>query len=137
ATSGDTVTFRERIATDGDGRYSVEPLEALDSSIRDWDGFELLQRAEEGFIFRYRDFVVRQPELFQRNYRTTDLHETTAVAGRTCARYRVERVVGTTVRFELSIERATQLVLASQEFDSNGRLVAAMNYEAVDLQPDL
>lgn len=130
-------SFRERIATDGLGNYSVEPVDAAGSSGAEWDGFELLLRGREGFHFRYRDFLVRDPRLFARNWRTTDQQRTVQVAGRSCALYRVERSEGLPIAFELSIDAGTGLVLASREFDADGRLVATMTYESIrfDLDP--
>jgi hypothetical protein len=134
--TGPARSFRERITTDGQGRYSIEPLDALAGSAADWQTFELLQRAREGFLFRYRDFLVRDPRLFERNWRTVDLGRTALVAGRSCALYRVDRLDGAATTFELSIDAGTGLVLASQERDAGGELVAAMTYESLDLHPD-
>jgi hypothetical protein len=130
-------SFRERIATDGKGNYSIEPVDALGTSGAEWDGFELLLRGREGFHFRYRDFLVRDPRLFARNWRTTDQERMVEIAGRSCALYRVERTEGKPIAFELSIDAGTGLVLASREFDADGQLVAAMTYENVrfDLDP--
>lgn len=135
--TGPGRSFRERITTDGHGRYSIEPVDALEGSAAEWQTFELMQRAREGFLFRYRDFLVRDPRLFERNWRSIDLGRTALVAGRSCALYRVERVEGAPIVFELSIDAGTGLVLASQERDAGGELVAAMTYESVRLHPEL
>lgn len=135
--AGPGRSFRERVTTDGHGRYSIEPLETLEAASAEWDSFELTQRAREGFVFRYRDFLVRDPRLFARNWRTTDLARTVVVAGRTCALHRVERTGGPGRVFELSIDVQTSLLLASQELDADGRLIAALIYESVELDPDL
>jgi len=136
-TTGPGRSYRERITTDGHGQYSIEPVDALDGSAADRDTFELMQRAREGFLFRYRDFLVRDPRLFARNWRSTNLGRTVVVAGRSCALYRVERTEDDGTVFELSLDVDTALVLASQERDAGGELVAAMTYESVRLHPDL
>lgn len=135
--AGPGRSFREHIATDGRGRYSIQPVDAREASSAEWDTFELLQRGREGFHFRYRDFLVRDPRLFARNWRTTDQEQSVVVAGRSCALHRVERAEGKPIAFELSVDADTGLVLASQEFDAGGQLVAAMIYESIQLAPDL
>jgi hypothetical protein len=133
---GTTVAFRERIATDGQGRFSIEPVDPVGNAAFDWGAFELLQRSSEGFLFRYRDFAVRDAQLFARNYRWSAAGRM-QVAGRPCDRWRVERVVGEPVVFELALDSATGIVLASRELDAAGRIAAAMIYESVDLAPAL
>ena len=135
--AGPAGSFRERIVTDGQGRYSIRPLEALAGTAAERETFELLQVAREGFLFRYRDFLVRDARLFARNWRTTDLGTTALVAGRTCTLHRVERTSGVAKTFELSLDVQTGLVLASRELDAGGDLVAAMTYESVRFDPDL
>ena len=130
-------SFRERITTDGQGHYSIEPVDALGVSGAEWESFALLQRAREGFVFRYRDFLVRDPRLFARNWRTTVQEQRVVVAGRSCALYRVERTEVAGGFFELSIDVENSLVLASRELDGEGQVVAAMTYEDVRLDPDL
>lgn len=134
--AGSGLVFRERITTDGNGHYSIVPEALIESSSLEWDGFELLQRAREGFLYRYRDFLVRDALLFARNWRTEELAQTVSVAGRTCQRYRIERAVGEAVVFELSVDVATQLVLASDEYDAQGQRMASMVYESFALDPD-
>jgi len=128
--------FRESITTDGHGNYSVEPLGPQGTSVPDWGVFELTQRAREGFLFRYRDFTVRDPELFESNWNVMPLAPT-QVAGRACQAYRLVRVVGEAIAYEVSVDRETGLILASHEFDAGGREVASMDYESLQLQPDL
>lgn len=133
--AGSGLTFRERITTDGNGRYAIVPEELVESSSLEWGGFELLQRTREGFHFRYRDFLVRDPLLFERNWRTSELSHPALVAGRACQRYRLERLVGEPIAFELAVDAETDLVLASDEFDAQGQRVASMVYESLALGP--
>jgi len=135
--AGPGLAFDERITTDGDGHYSLESAQGLVSNTLDSGTFEMLYQLREGFFFRYRDFAVRDPRAFVRNWRVIDRAQSVQVAGRTCARFRVERASGVGSAFELSVDPATDLVLASEEYDSNGSLVASMSYQSVDLAPDL
>jgi hypothetical protein len=123
------LRFREVIATDGAGRYSIRPLGPAGSTVADWDSFELTQVAREGFLFRYRDFAVRDAQLFRENWLLERLATDANVAGRTCQLYRAERTRGPAAAYELSVDVATGLILASREYDAEDRLVARMTYD--------
>lgn len=133
--TGAGLAFLERITTDGQGHYAIEPVGLLGTSELEWDGFEMLQRLREGFSFRYRDFQVRDPQAFLRNWHAELQPGTVLVAGRVCERYRLDREVGTSEAFELSVD-ATGLVLASRQLDASGQVLAAMTYESFQLDPD-
>lgn len=128
--------FHERIVTDGHGNYSIEPEGPNGSSVSDWDIFELTQRAREGFLFRYRDFWVRDPQLFATNW-SVICQGSDETAGRECWAYRVERLLGGPHAFELSVDAETGLILSVREFDDEGEQVASMEYESLELQPNL
>jgi len=130
---GLTLSYREEIITDGHGHYSLRPLDG-DAAL-DWSTFELLQVLREGFLFRYRDHVVRHAGLLRRNWDITPLG-TIEVAGRPCGKWRVERHVGEPIVYELAIDRETELVLACQRFDASGQRVALMQYETFRGEPD-
>ena len=128
------VSYREEIVTDGQGNYALRPVDG-DASL-DWSQFELFQVLREGFLFRYRDLVVRHAGLLRRNWEVTPLGSI-EIAGRPCRKLRAERTVGEPVAFELAVDRETDLVLASQRFDASGRRVASMQYETFRGDPDL
>jgi len=134
AVSGRGISYLERLTTDGNGNYAIEPVSVLDSSSLDWDLFSMLHQLREGFHFRYRDFRVHDPVLFLRNWRTTPLGLTT-VAGRSCQRYRIERSVGERIAFELAADVETALILATEQFDADGQSLASMVYESIQLDP--
>ena len=134
ATPPTHLAYRERIATDGSGEYSLVPLDALTTVVPGW---HLLQRNREGFLFRYRDFAVRDEALFRKNYVLTDLDTRVQVAGRQCAGYRAERRVGDSKRFELAVDLQTNLILKAEEYDAAGHLISVMEYESFDAEPDL
>jgi hypothetical protein len=134
--TGPALFFLERIASDGQGKYALEPLGPAGSSVPDWNAFELMQHLREGFLFRYRDFNVRDPQLLQQNWSLTNQGET-EVAGRACRAYRLERRYGEPVAYEVSVDEATGLVLASRELDAQGLPIASMVYESIELAPTL
>jgi hypothetical protein len=134
--AGPALAFQERIVTDGQGRYSIQPEGPSGSSVADWGLFELTQRAREGFLFRYRDFCVRDPQLFATNWSV--IHEgESVIAGRACESYRVVRTSGAPRAFALGVDGQTGLILSVHEYGAEGELAASMVYESLDSQPDL
>ncbi len=130
---GETLVFRERLVVGGEGRFGLEPLEAPSGVDADWI---YRQRIWGRYSFLYRDFAIRDWDLFLRNWRLVDLGEERVVAGRICARYLVERKDGGK-RYDLAVDVETGLVLRSEERDGQGRLLALVEYESFDPQPDL
>jgi len=133
--AGAGLAFREEIVTDGHGHYSIRPLDS-DSTTLDWNSFELLQELREGFLFRYRDLVVRNARQLARTWKVIDPGRSLEIAGRPCRALRVERRSGERVAFELAVDRDTELVLACRRFDAQGNLVSSMHYESFRLDPD-
>jgi hypothetical protein len=129
------LAFRESIVVAGDGqRFGLEPLEALTPVPDEWIHGERLWAR---FSFRYRNFVVRDPEAFLRNWRLTDLAQPATVAGRKGSRYLVERQSGGAGRYELVLDEELGLILSSSRFDAQGRLVLHVEYESLEEQFDL
>jgi len=130
------LAFRERVTTDGNGHYSLEPMEAITPVAPDWTQFSLLQRIREGYLFRHRDFAIRDLELFQENYVLIDLDSSVQIAGRDCARYRVQHRTQPNL-YEVAIDVTTGIVLHYEALDAQGRVLVAMEYEVYDETPDL
>lgn len=133
--SGAGLTFREEIVTDGRGNFSIRPVDSASTTL-DWETFELMQILREGFLFRYRDLVVRNERMLARNWEVIDLGRTVEIAGRTCNTLRVVRKKGERVVFELAVDRETRLVLANRRLDAQGNLVSSMEYETFQRAPD-
>ena len=133
------LAFRERVMTDGNGHYSLEPTEAITPVAPDWTQFSLLQRIREGYLFQHRDFAIRDLGLFQKNYVLIDLDRSIQVAGRDCARYRIEHRTPSpdSKRYEVAIDVTTGIVMRYEAFDAQGRALVAMEYEIYDETPDL
>lgn len=130
------VRYREKVCVNGIGQYSIIPIEALEGVEPDWATFRLIQLGRQGQIHKYRDFLIRDAALFGQNWTLTDLLQTEPVAGRTCARYSVERVIGTPHTFELWVDVSTDLLLRYEESDEQDRLVSVVSFESVNYNPD-
>jgi len=126
--SGGSSSFIERVATDGSGRFSIEPVEALTPLELDWGSFHLRQVSRQGFIFRHRDFAIRDVQLFQENWTLEELGYNSTVAGRRCDLLRARRVDAPNApSYQLLIDSAG-LLLAYREFDSDEQLMSEMRY---------
>ena len=53
---------------------------------------DILQHAREGFLFRYRDFAVRNVSRLLESYRVISTGNVVTVAGRACDEVRFERL---------------------------------------------
>ena len=129
------LAYREEVAADGTGRFALDTVEVL-SFVPDPVVFGLTQKLREGFLYRYRDFRIRDLSLFFSNYLVQDLGETT-VADRPCAQIQVRRKAEVASAFLVALDQATGLVLKFEERDANGQLRTAMEFESLDLDPDL
>lgn len=150
------LVYLEEVVTDGRGSYSIEPLEALTQVAPDWETFRIVQGARQRFIFDYRDFRVRDPDLFEKNYRIVALDERVTIAGREAALYRIEPRVPDRATYVVAADLETDIVLRFVELDPSGALRASVEYvtlvvshgralaplspsgeEALDLEEDL
>jgi hypothetical protein len=130
------VRYREEVWINGGGQYATSPLEAIEGVEPDWLTFRLIQLGRQGQIYKFRDFLIRDAALFAQNWSLTDRLQTKVVAGQTCARYRVERTVGTAHAFELWVDVNTNLLLRYEEEDDQQRPLSSMSFESIDYTPD-
>ncbi|TAJ02398.1 MAG: hypothetical protein EPO68_18205 [Planctomycetota bacterium] len=131
----------EQVATDGHGGYALQPLSVSGELPTDPATF-LAQHADNAaFYHRFRDFMVRDLDLFIENYLVLGLPVSTTVAGRACITFECKRAPShlATVGgvFTVSLDVETAFVLAYEERDKHGNVVAAMNYETIDYAADL
>lgn len=133
------LRYRENVASDGAGRFAVEAFEQLapDSTPHEEQVFVILQKAREGFVRRYRDFAVRDVEGFVRNYSFVDTGALVTVAGRQCNEYLVQRTVDDSVRYWVAVDTQTALVLRTRHESAAGVLLGLVEFESLDLTPDL
>jgi hypothetical protein len=132
----DHLVYREQVVTDGQGSFTIDPLGAVQGATLPAGDFQLLQKAREGFHFRYRDFLVRDLAAFIKNYQLTSLGSVVQVAGRDCLEVQIARMDGT-LSFELAMDVETGLVLRYLELDAAGKLFSKMEYESYDPAPQL
>lgn len=132
----DAVSYREKITTDGQGNFSTRPLEVISGATVPDDEFLYLQKAREGFNWRYRDFLVRDLASFLENYKLQSWGKSVAIAGRTCIELEIARKDGSS-RWEVAMDVETGLVLSYKEYDRNEHLYSSMVYESVDFAPDV
>ena len=125
------LAYTEFVRDRGDGCFSIDPLD-LQSQVDDPFLFLGLQRERQAFFRRYRDFQVRDVDLFLSNYLLRDLEQSGEVAGRSVSLLEAtSRVDGRT--YELSIDDETALVLAYSERRADGVLLTEMSYETFEL----
>ena len=128
------LAYREKVASDGAGRFELTPLEPLTRVAPDWPTFQFLQQSRARFLVRYRDFAVRDQSLFLRNYEIRDLARVETIAGRSASLYLVRRADGSH-GFELAVDDETDLVLRARELDGDGQTSSQVTYESIDLAP--
>ena len=132
----ETVSYREEVITDGEGHFTINPIEVLSGASVDNQTFRFLLKSREGFNWRYRDFLVRDLPTFLDNYKLRSWGRSVLVAGRDCYELDVIRKDGSS-RWEVAMDAATGIVLSYYEYDGQDRLYSSMVYESVDFDPDL
>jgi hypothetical protein len=134
-----TLEYMEHVTADGQGRFALDPGAIVQPAMnaQQREVFELLQKQREGFFFRYRDFGVRQRNLFQANYSVEVLGTPIAVAGRTCTQIDVRRVGKAHSKYRAAIDDATGLVMRWTETTLEGRIIASSEFVEFTLDPVL
>lgn len=134
-----TLVYRERVSADGEGRYALELLDLLAPPAGQTEQalFELQHQMRQGFVQRYRDFRIRDLDLFLANYQVLDLGRTVQVAGHACADLDVRRALAPERVYRVAVELQTGLPLRVREESLAGDLLALTEYESLDLVPDL
>jgi hypothetical protein len=133
------LAYTEHVATDGNGHFALDPVavEAPAMTVPQSQVFELLQKQREGFFFRYRDFGVRQRDLFLANYTVQVLGQTIVVAGRECTQLEVRRRRAAPTWYLAAVDE-TGLVLSWSEYTTgDNRLLSRSEYLEFTLEPDL
>lgn len=128
-----SLAYRERVQTDGQGGFSITPLEVLTGSPMPLDQFLLLQTVRAGFHYRYRDAAVRDADLLLQNYSVLSAGQPSEIAGRACLAFQLEREGQSSTRTTLHLDAETGLVLASFVHTLEGELVSSTEYESFQL----
>lgn len=126
----------ERAGSDGQGRYTIETLAVAGDVPADIAAFKVFLSSSSGFYYQYRDFLVRDWALFAFNYQIQAQPTPVSVAGRACIEFRAQRASGNGGSLIADLDVENGLVLAYSEFSANGALLAKMEYQSLDLQPD-
>lgn len=128
-------SHRERVASDGQGQFLLEPIEVL-SSHMEQGMYLLLQTGRAPYAFRYRDFRVRDGQRFVEQYLVSEQPSLGSVAGLETHRLHIQRRDGTGSTWVVDLHPATGLVLGFVESDGQNP-VLEVTFDWVDLDPDL
>lgn len=125
-----SLVYDERVTADGQGRYAIDPIAVASPvmSVPQRELFEELQRARQGFFFKYRDLRVRGLDLFLQNYLVQVLASAPVVAGVECVEIQITPRNGPARSYRLAIEARSGLVLRSIERDAGGTTIASTTY---------
>ncbi len=131
------LVHEERVGADGHGRFLVEPLVVHEPTMTSEQAqlFALLQKNREGFLWRWRDFRIRDLSLFHRNWQLEVVGEAT-VAERPGTVVEVRRRDhAARLVYRATIDPITGLVLAHQEYDHDGKQIASVEFTHLVLNP--
>ncbi len=138
-TGEQTLIQLERVAADGRGRFLVDPLSVQEPALttEQADLHALLQKNREGFLYRWRDFRIRNLGLFVQNWQLAVVGEQ-QVAGRTGVVVEVRRQgVAPLLRYRAVIDPPTGLVLRHDEYDADGKRITSVSFEELAVNPVL
>ncbi|MEM7305204.1 MAG: hypothetical protein AAF682_00970 [Planctomycetota bacterium] len=128
------LAYRESVHSDGAGGFSIDPLN-IEGFVPNAQQTMLQLKAREGFLFRYRDFQIRQFDWFLLNYSVQQLDDVT-VADRLCTQVEIRSKMEGSPTYQVAVDQETALVLSFEERDPLGALVTKMDFETIDLVPD-
>ncbi len=133
------LSYREEVASDGLGKFKVIPIEVTSAGLTTYEEelFLALWESREGFIYRYRDFRVRDPQRFLASHAVVLEGGDDVIAGVQCERLRAERLDHPRSYFRAWIDPRTGLVLRWEERTLEGVLLGEVEFESIDYQPDL
>ncbi len=133
-----TVSYRERVAGDGEGGFQLEVLEVISAGL-DTTTFRQTQAQTKGFQHRYGGFRIHDADKFQRNYQISILSKAEKVAGVDCHRWHIAKQddgaqhlpIDQPNHFLVDFDPNTGLVLRWQEIDAFGNLVSKAEFETI------
>ena len=143
ASGPQSLVYRERVSSDGRGRFAVDPVELIEPvlSPAETGQFLLLQKLREGLFFRYRDFTIRNVDAFALNYQADFTGQQLPVAGHLAERLIIEasseRVEEAVRRYTVDVDPTNGLVLRVREELVDGTLVSLAEFESLSYAPDL
>jgi len=139
ASGPEALEYTERVWSDGQGHFSVTPEQVLQPSLsaRAEKIFLLMQKAREGFIYRLRDFRIRELSTFLLAYRVQDLQQEVTVAGQACERLRIRAASQGHGYWEIDVDASNGLILSTHEFLQDGTPVSSVETLEFQANPDL
>jgi hypothetical protein len=139
AGGSETLEYTESVWSDGQGHFCVTPEHVLQPALppQSEQVFLLMQKAREGFVFRLRDFRIQQLDTFLQAYTVEDLAQTVDIAGQPCQRLRIREQTPGPSYWEIDVEPASGLILATRELLQDGTLVSLVETLAFQPNPDL
>ncbi len=129
------LAYREEVLADGSGAFEVNATEVLSAHPQP-DLFLMLQRVRQGFVYRMRDFQLRDLRLFRSNY-SVEVIGNAPVAGVDCVVLRVERLVLPDGDHLVHVDPETGLVLRWEDRTAGGSVRGRMQFESYTRTPDL
>ncbi|HKX46108.1 MAG TPA: hypothetical protein VJP77_05350, partial [Planctomycetota bacterium] len=128
-----SLAYRELVEVDGLGGFDLTPLEVLALDAGSAGEFLVTQKARAAFAIRYRDFAIRDLDLFLANYQLQSIGAVEHVAGRDGLLFTVARLADGGTTHELVADLETGLILRAREYAPGGQLVSVLEYESIDL----
>jgi hypothetical protein len=137
-TTAKSLIYTELATGNGAGGFAIEPLELIEPALppAQANQFLVLQRNREGLFFRYRDFALRDFDLFEANWSANVTGEVGEIAGRVVERLLVKRRAGGDRRYLVDVDSENGLVLRAVEELLDGTLVSKVEFQTLDLDPD-
>jgi len=129
------LEYTERVVADGEGLFGIEMGEVVSPRMApdEEELFRILQSNRQGFFYRYRDFSIRDLDLFNQGYRTR-LLGWPEVCGRDCIELEVRHRDGRNRWYTVAIDPRTGLVMRSDEHAGpGGDIVASVEFETFAL----
>jgi len=133
------LEYVEDVASDGEGAFTVVPIQILDPVLSFAESAEYLMRQEarEGFFYRFRDFRIRDFAAFQLNYEVIDLGQSEIIADVSCELFQIQRRDGSGDVHRVAIDPVTALVFSEETTRPNGEVLHRMRYQTFQLDPEL
>ena len=132
------LEYDEQVWSDGQGRSAIVPgdVQRPKMSTEQLDLFQAMQEARDGFFYSYRDFRIRDLQLFLENWRVRDTGLQETVAGVPTSVLEFRRIDGSLPWYRAWIDPLTALVLRAEEHGEGNQLASSVEFLTFQLAPD-
>lgn len=133
-----SLEYDEQVWSDGQGRFSIVPGKIVQPPMtaEQLDLFRTLQQARDGFFYRYRDFRIRDLQVFLQNWRVRDLGIQETVAGVATTVLEFRRIDGAPTWYRAWIDPRTALVMRAEERGAGNQIASTVEFVTFELSPD-